>query len=998
MITDSFARLACVVVMCSLIQHSAYAGRDYNGIFKANIYDQTEVLQRLKMIHVPEDQYNLELENELLRKKKEALKETCYKRAHEKLRFLEIKYQIALNGENLRDLITELGAIAEKAPLVGSSIGSYVGAGFGSLVGLGIGTAIQLTAKLSAENATRKLVKSHPDYLVRISEIAKEMHDVALDIFNYENDLSAEPVLPLEICYIHRKRFIKNEDLRREIESQLIYARMQTITPTMTFEFVNRALKLPIGPRIIEETIDELENRFDVDPFFLGFELRLREDLKGIIRESARDSHLPDDTKIPMRRCYYFYGSSSTGKSEAARKIPQFLKLPYIETSITKSRMQGPDYMEGSYRGPMAVNLGMWVEPFLTMVDGQTFSNAYLIINDSDDILDPKDPSAKTFYTNYLDSCILEFFSKYFNCRFPIHRLVTIITSNKEQTRTEENAPLMSRLTPIFFPRLSDETIKLDMDAFLELLQQTYVTELPEVIKLSYVDPQYLQASYKRSKAQNIWNLRRVSLSDIPALQEVFQNASPYYVPIRRAANDDGKRIEIRDIKNKYLKTTLDHFAREVKKDGKEFFELAERSFRINDDTSGMKYLKQAALKGHLAAIMMLKGKQLAYEIRWRKEILKTKIIDGEKRKHLSLIIRFYQELENMDEAKDWLVKTEFLKESWANWNVVISLLPKEVKSEIDRRLLNTIFKYITYCSDVAEVGGQLSQMNVYSPKTSKFDAKSTEDCVVYALWLHNRESFPDLYDLAESIEKKEGIGNKFAIACYKRAADEDCYLPSTKEKRAMAQFKMGWFYWQLYSLTKPSGSLKFKLRLKEHYYKEASNWAERSANLGSAWGYYLLGRLLEANNIWYGDTGALARYKQAHDNGIFFASHRLLSYKKTISFSDATKMNNLREVVLKNVDTLSKAFKDYAQSLKETSEVIQGVFEILGTQQPYFGFFYDYLLFCGEVESSSLYYVPTGFPFALDIFYESYEKTWQTRAKTLQYEPLLKEVGQYMD
>lgn len=777
------------VVFLPLFTSLAHAGRDYNGIFTPDIYDQTAVLYRLKQNAMPEDQYNKELENELLTRKKEAIRNTYSKRAKEKLKFLDDKFQIALEAETIRDGLNEIGSMFNNAPFLGYAVGNSIGGGIGGGIGVGIGAVIQIAAKMIANSKKRTIIPSDPEYHMAVSKIAEQMQEVATGMFDYENDLYLESILPYEITYIHKKRHIKNnEGMIKEIESQLIKARMPGM-PTLITDFLDRALKLPTGPKIINESLDEIEERFDNDPFFSGFESSLREKLKGIVRECVRDSRISDDTIINMRRCYYFYGLASTGKSEAAEKIAQFLGFPYLVASITQQDISSEDFMKGSFRSFSVSKVGMWAEPFLEEIDGQTYTNAFLIINDSQAILDSNDPRAKTFYTNYLDSNTKKYMNKYFNCNNSILRLTIIITSNKEMTasnkemipsnkgqnQTLENMPLTSRLTPLFFPQLSENTIKIDMDKYLAALQKEWAPELPNFISVTYINPNQLQVSYVQDKVK-----------DLSGVRNIIKDTSPFCISIQQSSGEDPLEPTLRDLKDKDLKTTIDCFARQNKKEGEKFYKGAQ-------DNDRMENLNKAALRGHPEAIKDLISDQIQL-----KEIELASILDNDSKREAMLMIGWLcQEIGKIHDAKNWWAQAlEF--GDLSNWKRILPHLPIEIKTSQDHLFLDHLLKSPKAHPEVADIGDFLSKRQVYHQDTTTLDDNKTDDCFVYSQWLLNTDLSLTLYDLGERIESKEGIGSKNAIAFYKCVADEHSRIPSSPEHKSLAQFKLGCFDWYL--------------------------------------------------------------------------------------------------------------------------------------------------------------------------------------------------------
>src|SRR5690606_28459904 len=105
--------------------------------------------------------------------------------------------------------------------------------------------------------------------------------------------------------------------------------------------------------------------------------------LLGVINEIA-DNSITSTDKSPLRTVEHFFGRGSTGKSTAVKQIARFLGLPYFEKRITNPEAEvNITNVSGAPRSIQGTaNLGWLAETLLQKVGGESYQNAFLILDD----------------------------------------------------------------------------------------------------------------------------------------------------------------------------------------------------------------------------------------------------------------------------------------------------------------------------------------------------------------------------------------------------------------------------------------------------------------------------------------------------------------------------------------------------------------------------------------------------------------------------------------
>lgn len=296
--------------------------------------------------------------------------------------------------------------------------------------------------------------------------------------------LGKEAISDLEKQYVVKKRFIRSQDLKDQIEKGLLLAREEGVYVEFLRKFIDNALDLPTTHLKINI---EIRNNLDDQPFFQGFQPALQAELKMMVYKLAADSQLNDSDPTYKRSIYYLHGNPGTGKSSAIREITNFVALPcYIPVIRTPADLSSTQ-LEGARRTMMTHSPGFLAEALLTKNSQEKrYTNGVLVIEDFDRILFGPDgrqnPAALTFLLNYLEPEKRDYLNAYFESDIDIQRLSIVITANKripklkpgQKIDEDPYAALRSRVREIYFPDFKPDVIEAMLTPYNDGIAQKY--------------------------------------------------------------------------------------------------------------------------------------------------------------------------------------------------------------------------------------------------------------------------------------------------------------------------------------------------------------------------------------------------------------------------------------------------------------------------------------------------------------------------------------------
>lgn len=325
--------------------------------------------------------------------------------------------------------------------------------------------------------------------------------DAKLAIFKLANEhrllesgIEREQILDLEVRYVIKKRKIKSSEIKEQIEKALIVARENTTYLDLVRKFIDYTLALPDTHR---ELPDGIANRIKDDVFFKEFEPKLLRKLEIVAHKLERDSR-NDQSRTSTRGIYYFHGNPGTGKSSAARKLAEFMGLPYFVPPIRRIEDLSSDNLEGTERTLFSHKPGTFARALLAKnKDGRSYLNAILIIDDFDRMLLASEqragvPTALSFLLEYLDPEKTTYYNPYFDASIDISRLSIIITANQPIPKRVHSksdpdtilkdpfAALRSRVTEVHFPDFPSKTISTILNPVATALAAKYQVMLNE--------------------------------------------------------------------------------------------------------------------------------------------------------------------------------------------------------------------------------------------------------------------------------------------------------------------------------------------------------------------------------------------------------------------------------------------------------------------------------------------------------------------------------------
>ena len=934
----------CISIIHFILNSNVYGAKKAEYIFTTDIYDQQEVLAKLKP-NLSEEQINHALEEELFRRKEHELNKNCLEKIKKNIHFLEMEYDEAFKGQFRKNLIDTLKGAATTAPLAGMLFGSGSGP-LGSLAGLAIGTLAGTVASL-ANIVLEDRINNDRKKRADPPSIIQEMRELSIEMSNLKEGLKTESVMPLEKEYIRKKRKIADSKLQTEIEKALLQARKSDFLADLSTQFIGLSLGLPVSPKPLfnpkdpDSSREELIRKFRESLFFSSFNEVVRNKLRNLITQTAVDSQEIPSSQGPLRRAYYFYGDPSCGKTSAAREVPRLLGVPYVEMSIFSAAELSRDSLEGSGRLRSDVNVGWLVKPLLekTEGDGRTYLNGFLIINDLDRVLASGDSnqaiSTLSFLLYYLDSGTQKFYSPYFNTSINVKYLNIIITANKKMENNHFYEALRTRITDhIEFSRFSNEKTEEIMKLRLEEVVGHHYP--PNFLNFTYLDPTQIQISYDSKK------LSHYAIDDMTYLK-------PQSIPTG-ISKEDKDTVALRILHNNQLDMTINNYLNNILEERRKNFDDGKQLVKNQDEekrNEGIHNIKLAALKGHHKALHILKQfkeQSLTLEIFSHKQIAKgEKESSVQKQISARKVAEFYA---GKDESKmkKWYGKSIRVGEpTIAEMCCAYYLQNKGEKlkniTDEDRELLSSFEAYPQSQGNSNAIEISLNTIGDTLAASHFLDFETAYKCYASALHLGCQvRASEGLYNLGEKFERKEGLGCSGA---------KKCYLEAAGKAHGMSQFKLGWLAW------------------KEMDFSEAFEWAFVSKNKSSGWGHWLVGILYENNlNLQTEDAQpsinlqkALEQYKEAytHEELKPFATHRILSlYHKHGIKDQHIDIHQLDNEVLDYVKPLKNQLNQYFP--EESAFFLREAFQKSGLKESFFGVDLEYFDLIGKMYEMGLY------------------------------------------
>jgi len=929
-------RLLSYICIFSLIfPHYLFADKKYYYKFSPHIYNQDEILTERNLRLFSEEEINQKLLKELYRLKDKEFEENCKKKLTDNLDLLTGQLIKSKKGEFVDEVVAVLTRVTGMAPIVGMTIGTAIG-GIGSLAGAAVGVTIGVAAGLVlafVEPFVKKHLNKSIDRQTRSEVIIKEIRDLQKEYRDLKAGLDDELISDYEKRYVQRKRKLaNNKPLISEIETTLLEARKSdsSFLTSLNAHFIDLALKLPIRPKPlldpddIDGSKEKLIERFERNQVFSRYSPEDKDYLLNVIMQTAVDSQETDIRKIPLRRIYRWEGDPSTGKSTAAREIPQFFGLPYLEMSVRHPSTEfGKPALEGTSRINANGDVGWFSRALLTTTpeDPATYQNGFLIIND----LDLDDPSTQSFLLHYADLEFTDFMSPFFNTKVDISRLNIIITYNPKKPSENKNGNsnssresqrnqnvivrAINSRAPIWRFRGLPQESQRDM-ARENLNKICTLHHVPLFHELTYIDPTKIKVTYTKD------TLKRYKLG-------APNEPSSLKTSVKRK-----KEVTPRELSQHILPEAVNKYMINLIKKRKGFFESYKNSLKQTNNNETLQYLKKAASRGHQMALGILN------ELNTRAVTFNTLTHD-----HMEQTLTL-TDAEKGEVRKWWLKAFHLGSESHLQkmCSYLGQLQANRFTTE-DHQLQNSLKEYRGNNTRFTKVIREFLMELGLRLKDNQVTLQNARDCFKHSARLGNWAAVTTLYDLGEKIERDQGLGHADAVSYYEDAAAED---------HPMAQFKLGWLHFKKYHDLKGTRGGAATLA-KSNLYK-AHEFAKKSTEGGCKWGYFLLGQISEENKEW---TEAKKNYEVAYALKVPFAADALFS----LGTQKKGLINEERLKTYKDeVNTAIKPLLDTLTDKQQKNENVTSSFKTLGLENPFLGFDLEYFLYMWKVRSNPNY------------------------------------------
>lgn len=455
--------------------HEANSNK-YGGIFTTRIYE----LDKNKFKNLSDAEIDKIVVENLHKAKREQLEEDCIKRIEKKIKWLQEQYKPAKKAEFWEEL---LKSISLHLPGLMKDLVKYnfpkselmaIAAPVAAIAVIGIGKYLTQEANDNFPNT--------------IALIKGEIQKLDSEIYDLLKGLDYEPIKDLEEAYVKHKRKMDNKGLKNTIEEKLIGIRGPEFFKAESKRVIISALKLPVGrPFIVEaDNITDrngLLTKLQENKYFCNYTKNVQDPLQTILTEVASSSE---------RRTYYFWGSPSSGKTTAAKIIPQTLGLPFYETTFFDSseivKISGSCYYYAN------ASPGWLINAYITPSEDIPNKRMVLIINEIDRLIESKNPEVNNFLLAFLDPNKKKDHNNYFEADLDISNLIVILTANSDISEDKFFQALKNRISlKIEFPKLADKTTNQAAQKKLEAIAQKY--SLLKPFQFTYAGP-YINVSY----------------------------------------------------------------------------------------------------------------------------------------------------------------------------------------------------------------------------------------------------------------------------------------------------------------------------------------------------------------------------------------------------------------------------------------------------------------------------------------------------------------------
>lgn len=558
----------------------AFLGDDerpnFNNVFTSKIYKQDQILDNNP--ELTKSKYDEMLLDNLYKEKELFLREGSLHYLKDRCNLLERHIYFLTLRVQLDNQLLALNQTSEKLQDILKSVGTAMtldGTRAPMVITHTVAGIIGISTTLTTLYEKEKFNEYCP--LPEVMSICREMQTLESKIEQRLNALKHEPIKNLEELYVKRKRFLPSKR-QTILEDILLKARsVDFITTQMTTFRVRSTLALPLKPKTlikgknINELREEKLKKFNENSFFKNFNNTIKEDLETKLIQIINASLAPKETNVNLKKCFYFQGNPSCGKTTLAAKFAEFLELPYLRKSVTDSSLlEEQKLYGGTWFFSTEASLGLLAQTLLSgfQKGGRSYSNSVLILDDFDRILDSPTSSAFRFLLNLLDPDTKTFFSPFFDEDIDISRLIIIITGNgtlsekstinKSPPGSYEEAPnddfsaLRTRLQLVHLPDFTQEQERTILTSFLneDLLPHCQI-------------PDFYKAKYYRNK-----NKITLTIKSEENKKYGLTSMLEYTIPLSEAT----RKISLRE-KKEILESELVKFQRKQYVDIKSLYE-----------------------------------------------------------------------------------------------------------------------------------------------------------------------------------------------------------------------------------------------------------------------------------------------------------------------------------------------------------------------------------------------------------------------------------------
>ena len=257
-----------------------------------------------------------------------------------------------------------------------------------------------------------------------------------------------DPLLPLELEYIVKKRFL-SVPLSRSIEAQFKAFQVDETRIGTATDAIKIALNLPFSTLEMKYDADLMNTLFEGYPEHLKIQVQSFIFQQILLQDTRHETTEMGTPRAGKRVAGFLYGPPGTGKSRYAELIARAMGVPFAKVSLEGSTLD--DFLGRSLESNSPTSGKIAAAMANAKINGQGAKNLVLFIDEADRVINNQHPHSQDFLPfmlKLLDPETKSFYNPFFDTDIDISHLTIILAGN---SKIQDEA-LKKRLFMIHFP------------------------------------------------------------------------------------------------------------------------------------------------------------------------------------------------------------------------------------------------------------------------------------------------------------------------------------------------------------------------------------------------------------------------------------------------------------------------------------------------------------------------------------------------------------------